>query len=38
MGSFIYKSYKEAIEFAKRMAKEGLFVKVKAKGSEFEVT
>ena len=25
MGSFIYKSYKEAIEFAKRMAKEGLF-------------
>lgn len=37
MGSFIYKSYKEAIEFAKRMAKEGLFVKIKAKGCEFEV-
>ena len=37
MGSFIYKTYKEALEFAKRMAKEGLFVKVKASGNEFEV-
>ena len=38
MSSFIYKTFKEAIEFAKRMAKEGLFVKVVKIGNEFEVT